>query len=153
MFVVRQARPCLTRSASRHGHEVLKACATSISTAAATHRLGTTNLTAANHQDSCKLLASKRMMHTLNESYDHILAEKRFPESSAKGGGVGLITLHRPKALNALCDALFDNLIHAVMAFEHDEDVGCVVITGSPKAFAAGELKNKCLCIIYVLCT
>ncbi|EED91921.1 predicted protein, partial [Thalassiosira pseudonana CCMP1335] len=55
-----------------------------------------------------------------------------------KGGGVGLITLHRPKALNALCDALFDDLIHAINAFEDDEDIGCVVITGSPKAFAAG---------------
>jgi enoyl-CoA hydratase/carnithine racemase len=77
---------------------------------------------------------------SLKESYDHILVEKRFPsDASPKGGGVGLITLHRPKALNALCDALFDDLIHAVKAFDHDEDIGCVVITGSTKAFAAGE--------------
>ena len=82
------------------------------------------------------------MIHTLKETYDHILAEKRMPESSARGGGVGLITLHRPKALNALCDALFEDLIHAVNSFEDDEDVGCVVVTGSPKAFAAGEYKR-----------
>lgn len=49
-----------------------------------------------------------------------------------------MITLHRPKALNALCDALFEDLIHAVKAFEADDGVGCVVITGSGKAFAAG---------------
>ncbi len=54
-------------------------------------------------------------------------------------GGVGIITLHRPKALNALCDALFDDLIHAVKAFDDDETIGCMVITGSGKAFAAGE--------------
>ena len=55
---------------------------------------------------------------------------------------MGVITLHRPKALNALCDALFNDLIHAVMAFDHDENIGCVVITGSTKAFAAGECKT-----------
>lgn len=50
----------------------------------------------------------------LKESYDYILAERRFPEGG--GGGVGVITLHRPKALNALCDALFVDLIHAIQA-------------------------------------
>ncbi len=54
-------------------------------------------------------------------------------------GGVGIVTLHRPKALNALCDALFDDLIHAVKAFDNDKTIGCMVITGSGKAFAAGE--------------
>ena len=52
---------------------------------------------------------------------------------------MGVITLHRPRALNALCDALFEDLIHAVRAFEEDDDIGCIVITGSGKAFAAGE--------------
>lgn len=67
--------------------------------------------------------------------------ERRFPseESTEQRGGVGIITLHRPKALNALCDALFDDLIHAVQAFDEDDSVGCIVITGSGKAFAAGE--------------
>ena len=51
---------------------------------------------------------------------------------------VGVITLNRPKALNALCDALVAELGHALDAFEADENVGCIVLTGSEKAFAAG---------------
>ena len=77
---------------------------------------------------------------SLKESYDNILVERRFPENAdVVGGGVGIITLHRPKALNALCDALFEDLIHAARALDEDDDVGCIVITGSGKAFAAGE--------------
>jgi enoyl-CoA hydratase len=53
-------------------------------------------------------------------------------------GHVGVITLNRPKALNALCDALVAELGHALDAFEGDENVGCIVLTGSEKAFAAG---------------
>jgi enoyl-CoA hydratase len=53
-------------------------------------------------------------------------------------GHVGVITLNRPKALNALCDALVAELGHALDAFEADENVGCIVLTGSEKAFAAG---------------
>lgn len=77
----------------------------------------------------------------LKESYEYILAERRFPEDNTGvvGGGVGIISLHRPKALNALCDALFEDLIHAVTAFDADDDIGCIIITGSGKAFAAGE--------------
>ena len=80
---------------------------------------------------------------SLKDSYKHILTERRFPEdtSGIVGGGVGIITLHRPKALNALCDALFEDLIHAVRALENDDDVGCIVITGSGKAFAAGKIQ------------
>jgi hypothetical protein len=81
----------------------------------------------------------------LKESYDHILVERRFPEDTTGivGGGVGIISLHRPNALNALCDALFEDLIHAVRAFDDDDDIGCVVITGSGKAFAAGEFDSS----------
>ncbi len=75
----------------------------------------------------------------LKESYEYIQVEKRSPGTNVAGGSVGLITLHRPKALNALCDALFDDLIHAARALNDDEDVGCLVLTGSTKAFAAGE--------------
>jgi len=50
----------------------------------------------------------------------------------------GLITLNRPKQLNALNDTLMDELGTALQAFDADEAVGCVVITGSEKAFAAG---------------
>ena len=49
-----------------------------------------------------------------------------------------LIKLNRPKQLNALNDALMDQLGEALLAFDRDESVGCIVITGSDKAFAAG---------------
>ena len=51
---------------------------------------------------------------------------------------VGLITLNRPKQLNALNDALMDELGAALKAFDADAGIGCIVITGSEKAFAAG---------------
>jgi enoyl-CoA hydratase len=50
----------------------------------------------------------------------------------------GLITLNRPKQLNALNDALMDELGAALLAFDADAGIGCIVITGSEKAFAAG---------------
>lgn len=53
-------------------------------------------------------------------------------------GKVGLIRLHRPKALNALNDALMDELGDALCQFDREEGIGCLVITGSDKAFAAG---------------
>jgi hypothetical protein len=49
-----------------------------------------------------------------------------------------LITLNRPKQLNALNDALMDELGAALLAFDADDGIGCIVITGSEKAFAAG---------------
>jgi len=63
--------------------------------------------------------------------YKTILTEKR-------EGGVALITLNRPKALNALCNELLDELVHSLENFQKDSDVSCVVLTGSTKAFAAG---------------
>ena len=63
-------------------------------------------------------------------SYENILVETR--------GRVGLITLNRPKALNALNDALMDELGTALAKFDADENIGCMIITGSEKAFAAG---------------
>jgi enoyl-CoA hydratase len=53
-------------------------------------------------------------------------------------GRVGLIRLNRPPALNALNGALMRELAHAVDGFEADNAIGCMVITGSDKAFAAG---------------
>ena len=50
----------------------------------------------------------------------------------------GLITLNRPKQLNALNDALMDELGAALLAFDADDGIGCIVITGGDKAFAAG---------------
>ena len=64
-------------------------------------------------------------------SYENIIAEK-------KDGGVALITLNRPDALNALNDALISELGDAIDGYEADDEIGCIVITGSEKAFAAG---------------
>ncbi|NBU88049.1 MAG: enoyl-CoA hydratase, partial [Betaproteobacteria bacterium] len=50
----------------------------------------------------------------------------------------GFITLNRPKQLNALNNQLMDELGDAVLAFDADPAIGCIVITGSEKAFAAG---------------
>jgi enoyl-CoA hydratase len=67
-------------------------------------------------------------------SYQNILTELRGdgPRRSA------LISLNRPKQLNALNDALMDELGQALLGFDRDEGIGCIVITGSDKAFAAG---------------
>ena len=53
-------------------------------------------------------------------------------------GAAAIITLNRPKALNALNDALMDDLGEALRAFDSDDGIGAIVITGSEKAFAAG---------------
>jgi enoyl-CoA hydratase len=63
-------------------------------------------------------------------SYENIIVEMH--------GKVGLIQLNRPKALNALNDQLMDELGEALLKFDADESVGCIVLTGSEKAFAAG---------------
>jgi enoyl-CoA hydratase len=63
-------------------------------------------------------------------AYENIEIESR--------GHVGIVRLNRPKALNALCDALIEELGSALDDFEADENIGCIVLTGSEKAFAAG---------------
>src|SRR5689334_9980927 len=54
------------------------------------------------------------------------------------GGRVGLITLNRPKALNVLNQQLAGELLQAVETLDRDPGVGCIVITGTDKAFSAG---------------
>lgn len=63
-------------------------------------------------------------------TYENILVETE--------GKVGIIRLNRPKALNALNDQLMDELGAAATQFDADVNIGCIVITGSEKAFAAG---------------
>lgn len=53
-------------------------------------------------------------------------------------GRVGIVTLNRPKQLNALNNQLMDELGAALKAFDADEGIGCMIVTGSEKAFAAG---------------
>ena len=54
------------------------------------------------------------------------------------GRQIGVVTLNRPKQLNALNDQLMDELAAALKAFEADDSIGCMIVTGSEKAFAAG---------------
>ena len=59
-------------------------------------------------------------------------------EVRTEAGKVGIVTLNRPKALNALNNQLMDELGAALKAFDADPAIGCMVITGSERAFAAG---------------
>lgn len=72
-------------------------------------------------------------------NFEHLLLEKR--------QAVGIITLNRPKALNALCKGLFSELSIVFDELEADDEIGAIVLTGSDKAFAAGadisEMKNQ----------
>jgi enoyl-CoA hydratase len=63
-------------------------------------------------------------------SYELILTQTK--------GRTGLITLNRPKQLNALNDQVMNEIGAALKAFDADEAIGCIIITGSEKAFAAG---------------
>ena len=61
---------------------------------------------------------------TSNKSYNHLLTETR-------DNNIGLITLNRPKALNALCIELLDEIVEALMEFEKDDNISAIIITGS----------------------
>ena len=67
-------------------------------------------------------------------SYETLQTRIEGPE----GRGVAIITLNRPKQLNALNDQLMDELGQALKAFDADNAIGCIILTGSEKAFAAG---------------
>ena len=56
----------------------------------------------------------------------------------SKDGHIATITLDRPKALNALCTEMMKEVAHALTTLEKDNQIGCVILTGSEKAFAAG---------------
>ena len=79
-------------------------------------------------------------------AYDNILVERR--------DKVGLITLNRPKALNALSGPLMDDLARALDELEDAPNIGALVLTGSDKAFAAGadikEMQEKAWPGIYI---
>ena len=79
-------------------------------------------------------------------AYETILVETR--------GKVGLITLNRPQALNALNSTVLDEVVAAAQAFEADDGIGAIVLTGSEKAFAAGadikEMSSKSYIDMYM---
>ena len=125
----------------RHASKrLLTACAADVSAAASP--LATISTTSSSAAAAATTATYSRAFSstsaTLAKEYEHVLVERRFSEDNPNKCGVGLITLNRPKALNALCDALFDDLIDAASTFDKEEDIGCMVITGSSKAFAAG---------------
>ena len=78
-------------------------------------------------------------------AFEHILVETR--------GSVGLITLNRPKAMNALCADLAREIAEAVDAYEADDAIGALVLTGSETAFCAGadikEMQSKSYMDVY----
>src|SRR2546425_9636341 len=57
--------------------------------------------------------------------------------------GVAIVTLNRPDVLNALNQATMNELVDALEAFDHDETVRCVILTGNERAFAAGADINR----------
>ena len=67
-------------------------------------------------------------------TYETIVTSTQGPDSRQ----VGIVTLNRPKQLNALNNELMDELGAALKAFDADDGIGCIVLTGSEKAFAAG---------------
>ncbi len=79
-------------------------------------------------------------------AYENIIVESK--------GRVGLITLNRPKAMNALCSPLIAELGQALDAFEADDEIGAIVLTGGEKAFAAGadikEMSTKTFASCYI---
>mmetsp|Transcript_5523 Transcript_5523/g.10512 ORF Transcript_5523/g.10512 Transcript_5523/m.10512 type:complete len:301 (+) Transcript_5523:3633-4535(+) len=79
-----------------------------------------------------------RSLSTLKSSYNDILVSTHPNLQKETGLSVGMIELNKPKSLNALSDALFDDIIHALKAFDSMEDIGTIVVTGKGKAFAAG---------------
>jgi len=91
-------------------------------------------------QPTKRLFVPATIRFMSNQQYANILTSRPDP-------GVALITLNRPKALNALNSALMLELTKALGEFDQDPQIGAIVITGSEKAFAAGadikEMKDK----------
>lgn len=89
-----------------------------------------------------KSLVNNGRFYSVAANYEFIKVEKTGAKSN-----VALITLNRPKALNALCNGLMTEVGQAIDAFEADDSVGAIIITGSEKAFAAGadikEMQNN----------
>ena len=85
-------------------------------------------------------------MSVTEKQFENILVEQT--------GRVAVITLNRPKALNALSSGMEKEVVEAVEGLDSNPDVGCIVITGSEKAFAAGadikEMKDKSYPGIYL---
>ncbi|MCW2959909.1 MAG: echA8 1 [Thermoleophilia bacterium] len=86
------------------------------------------------------------MTTATEKTYETIIVERQ--------GRVGIITLNRPKALNALNSQLMEEVVSVAQAFDADPGIGCIVLTGSERAFAAGadikEMHGKEFVDIYL---
>ena len=87
-------------------------------------------------------LGVRYLSTSASRGYEYVNAEKKGTD-----GRVGLVTLNRPKALNALFNPLMDDLLDALQTFDQDDSVGAIVLTGSERAFAAGadikQMQNR----------
>ena len=85
---------------------------------------------------------AKRFNSTQPPTYKNIITEVR-----GQNKNIGFIQLNRPKALNALCAELMNELTDAVKKFDADPSIACMILTGSTRVFAAGadikEMQNK----------
>ncbi|TFK08104.1 brain-specific angiogenesis inhibitor 1-associated protein 2-like protein 2 [Platysternon megacephalum] len=79
------------------------------------------------------LLRAPARLCLAGTQFQYLVVEKKGEKQN-----VGVIQLNHPKALNALCDGLMNEMNQALNDFEDDPHIGAIVITGSEKAFAAG---------------
>lgn len=88
---------------------------------------------------------SKHVLAPVNRCYSSVHLENLLVDK--RNNGVAILTLNRPKQLNALCDALMCELNLVMKEFDQDPSVRAIVLTGSDKAFAAGadikEMSNR----------
>jgi enoyl-CoA hydratase len=111
------------------------------------------NLSASLVRNACKQHTNSVAVTALTRKYSsqHNDGTQKFKniltEVKGEKKSIGFIQLHRPKALNALCGELIDELTVALKAFDKDPSISCVVLTGSARAFAAGadikEMQDK----------
>ncbi|KAK4873587.1 hypothetical protein RN001_012947 [Aquatica leii] len=102
--------------------------------------------TRSNFVNTIKLYSSAGI-NASDKNYEFIKVEKTGAKSN-----IGLVTLNRPKALNALCIGLMDEVTEALKKLDADESVGAIIITGSEKAFAAGADIKEMQNITYAQC-
>ncbi|KAF5270188.1 hypothetical protein FQR65_LT05668 [Abscondita terminalis] len=102
--------------------------------------------TRSNFVNTVKLYSSGGV-NTTDVNYEYIKVEK-----AGKKSNIGIVTLNRPKALNALCDALMIEVAKALKKFEADDSIGAIILTGSEKAFAAGADIKEMQNITYSQC-
>ena len=141
MFLSRQGSRFLSRVVNSN-NIVLRCTSTSILSSSS---LSSVMIIGSSYHRNSSSMTTTTTTTTLKESYDNIIVD-----SSPEGGNgkIAIIKMNRPKALNALNDELFTDLIHATTAINNDTNVRCLILTGSTsKAFAAGadisEMKDK----------